>query len=326
MASVITQRTLKKVLEACAFKLGERYGDLTSDGITALTGDRLTRIKQLINDAVPAAQDIIVEKGGLAKIGERRVIHIAAPKTTGATIAVTQGSQTVTLSAGSVLAASDVNRHIRIGGTWFRITAVAASPFLTCTIEAPYGGATITADDLEIYTLYHPVGTSGTNMLRLLAKKSSVIWDEGEPIELVTEGDITEINPELDSFGTPSVAAVVNYQGETRIMFWSIPDEQTNCTLINILQLTALTADTDTPALPEEFHLLWETVAVWLVMMEFGTEDKVQAAALDIQNKLRTLGLKKKSEVDYYLQFDEPERVRDYPWFPGRAISGRVTT
>lgn len=323
MASVITRRTFGKVLETCAFKHGYRYGDLTGDGLTAITGDKLTRLKQLVNDAVPGTQDIIVERGGMAKIAERTVVEVDAPITSGATVAVTKGSDEVTLSV-DVISDSDVDRHIRLANNWFRIDAIADA---VITLECNFAGTTITAGDLEIYSLYHKLATAGTKMVRMLKKSSSVIWNDGSPVKIVSADDIFDADPRLESTGaTPSLCALVNYQGETRLLFWPIPNATTNFILRDVLQSAIMTADAGYPDLPEEFHLLWEAVAVWLVAGEFGTEDIVTAAALDVQGKLNTLGLKKKPEIDMYLEFDAEENVKDLPWFPARSLSSRVTT
>jgi hypothetical protein len=172
-------------------------------------------------------------------------------------------------------------------------------PGKTVELECAYGGAA-GADTLKVYTIFHPLSTSGARPARLVSKSAYLVGSGGLTYKKYIPTDSFEES--LKSIGTPTQMSPVHVNGELCLFLYPVPSSAGNVQTGVIVQPRTLSTDSDTPDLSVEFHRLWETVTTRLAVLELAPSNEgLQKTILQREGHVRRgLGIMKDHDSSWF--------------------------
>lgn len=272
--------------------------------------DTLTKIKQWINEGV---RDIWVAHEWAFKRATMRV-NTVAPYSTG-TVTVAKGSSTVTISGGSFSGLTGYKFASAIGEPYFRISDVAGDG-LSCTLEAAFTETSLSGSTFICYKDEYSLGTSVESVEAARLIQSG---EGGLRHVRLSETEIFDSVPQTTD--TPSYYYLAAAGSNT--IYLGLVDPPDDVYPIDVRyerKPTDMSADEDTPSLPDEFVPLIVNFAVYKASLydkaEFNAQMMYQDYKVGLAEKIRQVQ-PKKSQVFTFKPFDMGRKDTDEQPWPG---------
>ena len=254
----------------------------------------VTRYKRWLN----LIQNDIASRANFEWLYKRVNVQTIVDKTAG-TVAVTNGTTTVT-GTSTAFAAADKRSFIQLEGdtNWYEVTVVASQ---VLTIGSTFQGATLTAGTYTLRTVYYDLPT---DLFKVFDVRQT-----NTPLKLTQLGVWTTdlYRPDVNTTGNPTgyylfrnspdVAATASKQRQ--ISFYPAPDDEYNIEIRYFLEQADLSADGDIPYLPVPFHSVLVDGAEWLGAKFLNSSDQERLKKA-YEYGLATMISKESEHGDYF--------------------------
>lgn len=200
------------------------------------------------------------------------VIQTVTEITTG-TVNVTNGSTSITFSSGPV--ASVANWYIRFGDTenWYEIASHTAAA-TAATLSNSFIGTTDTVATYTLRKVYYSLPSDTGKVLDMRETLSD------RKIEYVPVRQLDRFVPDRTVTGHPAYYSIIGMNSSKlfRVEFHPVPSDAQNISVRYYQVASEMSADSDTPLIPEAFHdvLVWDALATYGYL--FLDDNRIAAA------------------------------------------------
>lgn len=187
------------------------------------------------------------------------IIQTVADITTG-TVAVTEGSATITFSSAPTDSVEDYEIQFEDTDDWYKIdTHTAASTSATLTTD--FIGTTDSAADYILRKVYYALPSTTGKILNIRQSRTKAT------LRYVPVRQLDRMIPDRTRTGTPEWYTIsgLNTDRTYRMELYPVPSEAMNLNGRAYRIITEMTDDSDIPLIPEEYHgiLVWDVLATY---------------------------------------------------------------
>lgn len=179
--------------------------------------------------------------------------------TTG-TVTATQGSTTITFSVGPTLSAAGWFIKFSSASDWYEIdTHTAAST--TAVLKVPYLYTTSSTLTYNLRKVYYALPS---DISRIYDIRQTV---QRNKLKYLSQREIDTYVPDRTRYGSPSYYSIAGLDSNNQFKaeFYPVPNTALNLNGRYYKIVSDLSADTDTPLIPEAYHeiLVWEVLGTY---------------------------------------------------------------
>ena len=214
------------------------------------SSNTLVHIKRFLNDA---QRDVWQEYPWYFRRGKAR-FNTVAPYETG-TITATKGSATINISGGSLTGLEGYKFSLGADSPYYRITAVAVGG-LSATLEVAYAETTVSTTGFLIYRDEYELPETAKTLLSIKVLRAGfpdLDYASQDTIDdFMTAQRLGQGQPRI--YNTDALpTSLSTSQKALHIFLMPIPDDTYPLEYTYLKSVSDMSADDDTPALPDEF-------------------------------------------------------------------------
>jgi len=207
------------------------------------------------------------------------IIQTETEITTG-TVSITQDSASITFSSGPTNSVTDWWIQFDDTDDWYFISAHTAAS-TSATLTSVFLGPTNGTSGYTLRKVYYALPTTVHKILNIRQTR------DDRTVDYITPRKFDRFVADRTRSGEPEFYTItgLDSNNQYRMEFYPVPDVRMNLTMRAYKIATEMSADSDTPLIPPQFHefLVWDVLATYGYL--FLDDDRI-VRALGIANQL----------------------------------------
>lgn len=240
-------------------EIRQRIAELIGMDATDTASDNNASVQDKLKEWVNARYRVIAGKRSWNWLIKDSIIQTSAEITTG-TVTATINSTTITFSSAPAVSVANWFIQFSDSDDWYEITSHTAA-VATATLANAYLGTTSSTLTYKLRKVYYVLPTDCSKVLNMRQSRDDV------SLRYISVRQLDRFIADRTATGEPNYYTIVGVDSskQARIELYPVPNAAMNINVRYYQTVSEMSADANTPLLPEPFHdiLVWDVLATY---------------------------------------------------------------